>query len=164
MFDLSKKSIALFSAIIIIIACFSACKGKSFTLGTYSPADTEKLSAVAEYDVTDEEFNFEFKDDGKFSAYLSFGHSIAGDYEVKGGKIHCNVISAKGEYVIDQATSAKIVFKIADEKTLEIEEISKSYPVLVEELIDGLWYTSDESKEMPLSPLEKGVVLTRKGK
>ena len=85
---MSKKILALVSCILIVL-CFSACKGEKITLGAYQPIDPASLSDEVGYNVTEGDFTFDFKENGKFSAYLSFGNSIAGDYEVNGKKIIC---------------------------------------------------------------------------
>ena len=160
---MSKKIITLILSILMIVCCFTACKSNKLTLGDYSPIDTESLSAaMGDVQVTEDDFNFKFQENGKFSAYLSFGNSIGGDYIVKGGRVICNIIWAEGESAIQQSTVGEITFKITNDNKLVIEEIPESYNVLITELVGGEWSTSNEPKQMPFSPLEKGVELSIK--
>lgn len=108
-------------------------------------------------DISGEE-NITFSEDNKFSAYIGFGNTVAGNYTITDENIiNCTIDTFVGEYSPEQKTSGNITLKIIDDSTVEVIDVSESVDIRMSELTNDSWSLTDEHKDIGLRPFEKGV-------
>ena len=104
-----------------------------------------------------EDANINFFNDNKFTAYLSWGKNLHGNYIINDNIINCTVTSFSSEYSPEQKTEATISFEVLNDSTIKVLEASETYRIKTTMLSNGTWVLTDDDKDFYLFPFFKGI-------
>ena len=125
-------------------------------LGSYVVQPDEEILGDI-FDIVGDE-DITFLEDNKFSAYIGFGNSVAGNYKITDENIiNCTIDTFVGEYSPEQKTSGNITLKIIDDSTIEVIDVSESVDIRMSEFTNDSWNLTNEHKDIGLRPFEKGI-------
>ena len=131
-------------------------KKSDFSIGTYIIQPDKNILKASYYETADiGDEGIEFKENGKFGAYLGWGMSISGNYELKNDVLSCIANTFSADNMPDQTINATIEFKIIDETCIEIIETSGSFKMRSGNLENNT--LTDQINDMSLHPFVKGI-------
>lgn len=125
-------------------------------LGSYVVQPDEKILDDITDIMGDEDITF--SENNKFDAYIGFGNYVSGTYSLSDSNtINCTITSFIGEYSPEQKVDGSMTFKIIDDSTIELVNVSTTTKVQTTNLTDSGWVLSGEYKDLSLRPFEKGI-------